>query len=203
MEIKQNIANNIIALRKKNKWTQAELADKINYSDKAVSKWERCEAVPDIDTLYALANLFGVTVDYFLHEDAKVQKEYVVPKVEGLYKKLAILFLFSLATALIALVVFMIGRYKNWDNKDNLWMAFVYCTPVFAILTMLFFEVNHIWLGSLISCCCIVLTITMCTYLELMLRLEENLWLIWLIALIICGSIVLLYFMRIGKRRKK
>ena len=45
MEIKQNIANNIIALRKKNKWTQAELADKINYSDKAVSKWERCEEI--------------------------------------------------------------------------------------------------------------------------------------------------------------
>ena len=83
--IKANIAKNIIELRKKNNWTQAELADKLNYSDKAVSKWERAEAVPDIETLHALAELFGVTVDYFLYYGKQVQQAYVVPKIDNLF----------------------------------------------------------------------------------------------------------------------
>ena len=73
-------------MRKKNNWTQAKLADKLNYSDKAISKWERAEAVPDIETLHALAELFGVTVDYFLYYGKQVQQEYVVPKIENFLK---------------------------------------------------------------------------------------------------------------------
>ena len=61
--IKANIAKNIIELRKKNNWTQAELADKLNYSDKAVSKWERGDGLPDIFILQQLAELYHVTVN--------------------------------------------------------------------------------------------------------------------------------------------
>ena len=67
MDIKANIANNIVELRKRKKWTQAELAEKINYTDKAVSKWERGESTPDVDVLYNMAEIFGVTVDYFFN----------------------------------------------------------------------------------------------------------------------------------------
>ena len=61
------IAENIVTLRKNAGLTQAELAERLNYSDKAISKWERAEAVPDVLVLAQLAELFGVTVDYFLH----------------------------------------------------------------------------------------------------------------------------------------
>ena len=47
-DIKNNIAVNIAECRKRLNLTQAQLAEKLNYSDKAVSKWERAEAVPDI-----------------------------------------------------------------------------------------------------------------------------------------------------------
>ena len=72
--IKANIAKNIIELRKKNNWTQAELADKLNYSDKAVSKWERAEASPDTDNLICLAKIYNVSLDDLLNSDQSVEE---------------------------------------------------------------------------------------------------------------------------------
>ena len=61
-KVKQLIAANIAYYRKECHLTQAELAEKIHYSDKSVSKWERAEGLPDICVLVVLADLFGVTV---------------------------------------------------------------------------------------------------------------------------------------------
>ena len=65
-DLKIIFARNLIMLRKQMKLTQIELAEKINYSDKAVSKWERGESIPDVSVLLSLASLFGVTIDYIL-----------------------------------------------------------------------------------------------------------------------------------------
>ena len=73
-EIKQIAAKNIAALRIESKMTQLELAEKLNYSDKAVSKWERGESIPDVITLKAIADMFGVTVDYLITEHSENEK---------------------------------------------------------------------------------------------------------------------------------
>lgn len=65
-ELKALIGSNIARLRKNCRMTQAELAERLNYSDKAVSKWERAESMPDILTLMALAEQFGTTVNELL-----------------------------------------------------------------------------------------------------------------------------------------
>ncbi len=62
------VAKNIAEIRKNNHLTQAALAERLGYSDKSVSKWERGEGVPDVICLKRMADLFGVTVDYFLEE---------------------------------------------------------------------------------------------------------------------------------------
>ena len=59
-ELREIIAKNISDLRKKSGLTQIELAEKLNYSDKAVSKWERGDSVPDVGVLKQIADLFGV-----------------------------------------------------------------------------------------------------------------------------------------------
>ena len=61
IELKETITANLIKYRKTNSYTQAALAEKINYSDKAVSKWERGESIPDLYTLTLLAELYGIT----------------------------------------------------------------------------------------------------------------------------------------------
>ncbi len=67
-ELRQTVAANIIRLRAAAGMTQTELGEKLNYSDKSVSKWERAAALPDLLVLRNMAELFGVDVDYFLHE---------------------------------------------------------------------------------------------------------------------------------------
>ena len=59
------------------KLTQIELAEKINYSDKAISKWERGESIPDVSVLLNLAKLFGVNIDFLVteHNNTEIAKE--------------------------------------------------------------------------------------------------------------------------------
>ena len=67
-DLKRIIANNITNLRKSKNLTQLEFAKELNYSDKAISKWERAESIPDVVVLKQIADFFGVTIDYLLNE---------------------------------------------------------------------------------------------------------------------------------------
>ncbi|MDE6586465.1 MAG: helix-turn-helix domain-containing protein [Clostridia bacterium] len=74
-ELQDIISKNIVALRTKAHLTQLQLGEMINYSDKAVSKWERGEAIPDVRVLIQIAEIFGVTLDEI------VRGETVAPQV--------------------------------------------------------------------------------------------------------------------------
>ena len=71
-ELKLRLGSNITAYRKQLGITQAELAQRLNYSDKAVSKWERGESVPDVLTLTDIARQFGVTVNDLIYGPEQV-----------------------------------------------------------------------------------------------------------------------------------
>ena len=71
-DLKPIIARNISALRQAAGMTQMELAEALHYSDKAVSKWERGESLPDVTILKKISQLFEVTVDYLLEADNAV-----------------------------------------------------------------------------------------------------------------------------------
>ena len=61
--VKEIIAQNLVSLRKSKRMTQQELAEKLNYSDKAVSKWEQERSYPDVTLLPRIAKLFSVSID--------------------------------------------------------------------------------------------------------------------------------------------
>ena len=69
-------ADKLIRLRKKNGWSQEELAEKLNVSRQAVSKWEGAQTVPELEKLLQMSALFGVTTDYLLKDELE-QEEYV------------------------------------------------------------------------------------------------------------------------------
>ena len=105
---KRIVANNIIACRKAAAMTQAELADKLNYSDKAVSKWERADAIPDVFVLKQIADLFGKTVDYMItdHGDENV---VIKPKKYDLRRRRNMISLLSSALVwCIATIIFVV-----------------------------------------------------------------------------------------------
>ncbi len=68
------VADKIMRLRKKNGWSQEELAEKMSVSRQAVSKWESAKAVPDLKKILKLAELFGVTTDYLLNDETDKQE---------------------------------------------------------------------------------------------------------------------------------
>ncbi len=139
-DYKRIIANNITELRKAVPLTQAELAQKLNYSDKAVSKWERGESIPDVAVLKQIADLFGVTVDYLLEEvhPLKATMQSVPRQLKK--NRMLITGLSCMLVLLIATSVFVIIGLSA--NVNRLWLAFVYCVPICSILLIIF---NSIW----------------------------------------------------------
>ena len=82
-DLREIIARNIVELRTSRGLTQNNLAEMLNYSDKAVSKWERGESVPDVAVLKAIADIFSVTVDYLITEDHTCLPDAPVVLPEG------------------------------------------------------------------------------------------------------------------------
>lgn len=137
--LKQIIAQNIVFLRKQAGMTQLDLAEKLNYSDKAVSKWERGDSVPDIAVLKDIADLFGVTVDYLLKEDHAAEEE--AARLETRQKEQGhriIAALVAVIIWLIATAVFVNDQMHTKDMISTMWTVFIYAFPVSCAVMMVF-----------------------------------------------------------------
>ena len=130
-KLKLRIGSNIASYRKQAGLTQASLAEKLNYSDKAVSKWERGESVPDVITLVQLADQFDITVNDLLTdpnalpagEAGKLEKAMTKVSEKALKRrpdKSIIQKLSSLLVWFVALLMYVllssfdIGEAWNW-----------------------------------------------------------------------------------------
>ena len=132
--IRSILAEKLTAYRKRAGMTQAELAEKLNYSDKSISKWERGDGIPDILVLCRLADLYDVPLDAFLREGALVR-----PQAEQRGRHIMITLLS------LGLVVFIsaIAFFVCYLAKVRVgWLSFVYAVPVGMILLVVF---SHIW----------------------------------------------------------
>ncbi len=145
-DLKLIIAKNIVQLRKEKGITQAQLAESLNYSDKAVSKWERGESLPDVGVLKMLANMFGVTVDYLLKTDHKKEQEYksLVDRREKRNRKI-ITAISIVLVWLVASVVFFILDAATGLSPESLGMCYVYSVPVTTVVWLIF---NSIWFNK-------------------------------------------------------
>lgn len=134
-ELKAVFAANLIYLRAEAGLTQAELAEKIHYSDKSVSKWERAESLPDLQIAQELAKIFGVTVDFLITpHDAWEGKPVRVPYRTDVITSLSIIGVWTLAL-LIFLVLF-------WSFDQLFWVVFLVAVPV-SLITLL--VLNSVW----------------------------------------------------------
>jgi len=136
-ELKSIIGENLASLRKEKKLTQAELAERFNYTDKAVSKWEKGETSPDIETLYSLCEFYGVTIDYLTHPGNKQDKEEYVIKDSDFNSKV---WQTALSVSIIWMVATLIFIYLLIFHKFSFWQVFIWAVPVSAIMLNL---LNH------------------------------------------------------------
>lgn len=139
-ELKLIFSKNLTTLRKKVGLTQVELAEKLNYSDKAVSKWERAEAIPDASILKQMASFFNVTIDFLLNEHEEDDLNSVIIEVNETKKslnnnRLIINFVSIIGIWLIALLVFISLQSKEYSND---WWCFIIPIPVSALVSFIF-----------------------------------------------------------------
>ena len=128
------IGKNLTELRKRRGLTQLELAEKFNYTDRAVSKWENGDTLPDVEVLYNLCEFYGVTMDYLTHED-----NYRYIKVDSKVataNRISIICLVSLVIWTLATVIMVISIIH--ESSNPMWQAFVWAVPVNAGLLNIF-----------------------------------------------------------------
>lgn len=136
-DLKKVVAGNIIKLRTSMNLTQAQLGEKLNYSDKSISKWERGESVPDVFVLKTIADMAGVTVDYIItpHDpDEEVQIEAKGPRYSRRFITLTVLAGIWALAVLVFVVLWLCGIFN--------WLVFIYAIPV-SLITLL--VLNSVW----------------------------------------------------------
>lgn len=131
MDIRQIISNNLIALRKKHNLTQIELAEKLNYSDNAISRWERMEVMPSIETLEKISEIFGVSLAGLISVNAKEIEEK--KHKEQIADRLATYLIYVSLILLVATVIFVYARIKM---NESLWQIFVWSVPCICLVIM-------------------------------------------------------------------
>lgn len=137
--IRKIIAENLTELRKGRGLTQIQLADIFGYSDKSVSKWERGDTSPDIETLHSLASFYGVTIDDLTHEGMAKEKITQQGKKKGGINFWVIAILTSMAVLVVMINVYILILTNMGDNH---WSLFTWSIPISALI---FFIFNLIW----------------------------------------------------------
>lgn len=223
-QIRAIIAANISELRLRSGMTQQELAEKLNYTDKAVSKWERGESVPDISVLARVAEIFGVTVDHLITDhrhgrapekqaaDAASGRAEEAPasdsqsnmsKLAGIFGfrsagKFTVTLMAAAAVWLVAVTVFVCLTVFV-PTYRRAWICFVFAVPLTAIVLLIF---NLLWgrmnnSFALMAVCVWTVLGALFTFF-----IESQPWIIFLIG-IPAQAIILLWQLLYNRKKSK
>lgn len=207
-KLKKQIGANIASYRKRLGLTQMGLAEKLNYSDKAVSKWERGESAPDVQTLVQLAELFDVSVNDLLVDPNELPEnpgavERVMGRaVEKTFKRKAdkkiILGLSSVLVWFVALLLFVVLSSLELPKS---WLAFFYAIPADAIVMLSLRSAwkDFRWNQALISL--IMWGSLLSIFMTLLVFLQLNIWKLFLLG--IPGQAAILLWFRLYRKAPK
>ena len=207
-KLKNQIGVNISTYRKRVGWTQAELAERLNYSDKAVSKWERGESVPDVLILANIAEQMGITVNDLmadpnaLPEQTGAVQQAMGRVVEKTLKRKAdkniILGLSSVLVWFVALFAYVL--FSTLEIPKS-WLAFFYAIPADAIVMVSLRSAwrDFRWNRMLIST--IMWGSILSIYMTVLILCGFNAWKIFLLG--IPGQVAILLWFRMFRTERE
>lgn len=193
-DLRQIIGKNLSELRKRHGLTQFELAEKFNYTDRAISKWENGDTLPDVEVLYNLCEFYGVTIDYLTHEE----NHQFVKKTDPLsaWNKIAITALVSSVVWMLATVIFVFTMLKG---SNPFWQAFIWAVPVNSVLLVIF---NHTYfhkrLVTFIAWSLFIWAVLAGTYLTI---LDYSLWPLFLLGAPTQATMVIWLNLKLPERK--
>ena len=201
-ELKSRVGANIARLRRERGMTQAELAERINYSDKAVSKWERAESLPDVLTLLSLAEQLDTDLNTLVGMSANPKTEPVSGPESPIPEKPAkkrrttdrgvIQQLSSILVWVVALFLYMV---LDAFGVKNLWLLFVLAVPANAIVLLSLRSAWKLYGMNRILISVIMWGFLVIIYLLLLVVGEVNVWRILPMGLLGQAAIILWFKM--------
>ena len=149
-DLKDIISKNLVELRTKAGFTQLQLATKINYTDKAVSKWERGEALPDIRVLVKLAEIYNISIDDIVspHTEKKIRPKMNIGKKRLLITLLSVGLVWFIATLIFMALYFAEIKYP--------YLVFVVAPFVCSIPLIVFSALWGNWITDTLACSLLV-----------------------------------------------
>ena len=192
-ELKMQLGSSIANLRRQAGLTQAELAEKLSYSDKAVSKWERGESMPDVVTLMQLAELLGTDLNtvagFAAPEQAQdAPEEKPVPKHRRLADHGVIQKLSSILVWFVALFVYVVA---DAFGAADPWMVYVAALPANAIVLLSLRSAWHVYNWNKVLISMIMWGSLVFIFLVILLSWQVNVWRIFLLGALGQAAIVL------------
>lgn len=209
--LKARIGSNISAYRKRGGLTQAGLAEKLNYTDKAVSKWERGESIPDVLTLMQLAELFEIEVGELLADPnelpgdpGKLEKAMTQVSEKALRRKANKSIIQRLCSILVWFVATLVFVIVSSLDIPKSWITFFYAVPANAIVLLSLRSAWHDfrWNRGLISV--IMWGSILSIYMTLLVFFGLNIWKLFLLGIPGQAAIILWFRMyRIPKNKEE
>lgn len=191
------LAKNLAYYRKASGLTQLELAEKFNYSDKSVSKWERGEGFPDVFVLKSLADFYGITIDDFY----AVEHKEIITQNHSLRKQVYIKLMSSGICWLVTIATFVVLNIFLNNVAFKPWLVFIYGILANAIILLVWDFINHHRFLRMIEASTIIWIATLSLYLTLLLVLKANLVLLFIIPIPLQILEILWFLFRRNKKK--
>ena len=199
-DIKEIIAKNISDLRAESGMTQLELAERLHYSDKAVSKWERGESVPEISTLVAISKLFSVSLDYLVTgEHTEAAPAEATERSAQKQRSRGAITAISVFGVWFAAVLYFVLAETFFASTGAHWLAFIYAIPACAVVWLV---LNTIWFSkrrNYLIISIIAWGAILSAYLTL-LSFSMNIWMLFILGVPAEIVIILCSLIRSGKQ---
>ncbi len=192
------LAKNLIYYRKASGLTQLELAEKFNYSDKSISKWERGEGFPDVFVLKSLADFYGITVDdFYLEEHKKISVKHSQKRKQIYIRLLSI----GIALLVTFLTFFLLNTLLNKDLPFKPWLTFIYGLLVCAITWLVWEFIYHKRFLRMLATSAVIWTGALSIYLTFLVIMNLNLYLIFIVAIPLQVLEIIWYLFRSKKNK--
>ena len=192
------LAKNLVYYRKASGLTQLELAEKFNYSDKSVSKWERGEGFPDVFVLKSLADFYGINVDDFYATEHKK----VATTNHSLRKQVYIKLLSVGIGWLVTLMAFFLLHTLLPNNVPfKTWLVFIYGVVITGVILLVWDFIYHHRFLRVIDTSIVIWSCAMTIYFTILIVIKKNLPLMFVVAVPLEILEILWFMFRKNKKR--
>ncbi len=189
-QLKHRIGSNIATHRKRAGLTQAGLAERLNYSDKAISKWERGESMPDVLTLLQLAEQFDTSVNAMLEDPnqlpgnpTKLEKAMTQVSEKALKRKANKNVILALSTTLVWFIALLIFVVISSFDLPYSWVSFIYAIPVTAIVLLSLRSAWHDFRWNRVLISIIVWGVLLSIYISFLVFFRFRMWKLFLLGI--------------------